>query len=111
MRAVRLTSSSPSLLALELREVELGELRPDVVVCDLGFGGRTDDSIELVLSLRERTTKSDMALIVLTGLAIEEVPTAVRDAADVFLRKPVAPDRLLSTVTLYMLRVGYRLRD
>ena len=77
--------------------VAVEELRPDLVVTDIGFGAETSGAT-FAQALKERPETSGIPLIVLTGLATEDMPTSVRKDADLFLRKPVAPQALLLNV-------------
>ena len=74
------------------------ELRPDLVITDIGFGAEASGAT-FVEALRGRPETRDIPLIVLTGLLAAELPGHVRQDADLFLRKPVAPDALLLNVT------------
>jgi DNA-binding response OmpR family regulator len=73
------------------------ELRPDVVITDIGFGSEPSGAL-FVEALRGRADTARIPLIVLTGLAIAELPEHVRHDADLFLQKPVAPHALLQNV-------------
>lgn len=77
--------------------VAVEELRPDLVVTDIGFGAETSGAT-FAQALKERPETSGIPLIVLTGLATDDVPSSVREDADLFLRKPVAPQALLVNV-------------
>jgi DNA-binding response OmpR family regulator len=74
------------------------ELRPDVVITDLSFAGSPNDGRFLVRTLRDRTDLHHIPLIVLTGLPLDEIPAETREAADLFLRKPVPAEQLLVNV-------------
>jgi DNA-binding response OmpR family regulator len=77
--------------------VAVQELRPDLVVTDIGFGEEASGAT-FAQALKERPDTWGIPLIVLTGLATEDVPPSVKEDADLFLRKPVAPDALLVNV-------------
>jgi DNA-binding response OmpR family regulator len=73
------------------------ELRPDVVVTNIGFHGRPQ-GVDFVHLLKERADTRHIPLIVLTGLPVSDVPETVRHDADIFLHKPVPTDVLLLNV-------------
>ena len=74
------------------------ELRPDVVITDIGFGAELSGAT-FVEALRARADDTSRTpLIVLTGLPPVDLPGHVRRDADLFLRKPVAPNVLLTNV-------------
>lgn len=73
------------------------ELRPDLVITDIGFGAQPSGAT-FVEALRGRADTTGIPLIVLTGLATAELPPHVRSDADLFLRKPVEPRTLLLNV-------------
>jgi DNA-binding response OmpR family regulator len=77
--------------------VAVEELRPDLVITDIGFGAEPSGAT-FVEALRGRPETRDIPLIVLTGLPVMDLPGHVRSDADLFLRKPVAPDALLANV-------------
>jgi CheY-like chemotaxis protein len=68
--------------------------RPDLVVCDLSMPGM--DGFEFIRQLRQE--KCDMPVVVVTGQGQEKAEEALAVGANAFLLKPVARDRLLSTV-------------
>src|SRR3954469_8786656 len=73
------------------------ELKPDVVVTDVGFSGEPL-GLELVHTLKARADTRGIPLIVLSGRALDDLPVATRQTADVCLEKPVLPDLLLDNV-------------
>jgi CheY-like chemotaxis protein len=73
------------------------ELRPDVVITDIAFGGH-NEGVDFVQMLKERPETRGIPLIVLTGLPAADLPPATRHGADIFLRKPVPADALLLNV-------------
>src|SRR5829696_47881 len=73
--------------------VAVEELRPDLVITDIGFGAEPSGAA-FVEALRGRAETREIPLIVLTGLSPVELPSHVRSDADLFLRKPVAPAAL-----------------
>jgi CheY-like chemotaxis protein len=83
-------SAREGLIAVE-------DLRPDLIVTDIGFGGEPSGAT-FAQALKERRETSGIPLIVLTGLANQDMPSTVREDADLFLRKPVAPEALLLNV-------------
>jgi len=78
--------------------VAVEELRPDLVITDIGFRSEPSGAT-FVEALRDRADTRDIPLIVLSGLPTVELPDHVRHDADLFLRKPVAPDVLLLNVS------------
>ena len=77
--------------------IAVQELRPDLIVTDIGFGGEPSGAT-FAQAMKERRETWGIPLIVLTGLAIEDMPPTVKADADLFLRKPVAPQALLVSV-------------
>jgi CheY-like chemotaxis protein len=77
------------------------ELRPDVVITDIGFGGQPD-GVDFVHMLKERPETRNIPLIVLTGLPAADLPETMRHGADLFLRKPVPAQALLVNVRRLM---------
>ncbi len=73
------------------------ELKPDVVVTDLGFQGEPL-GVDLVHTLKTAEPVRDIPLIVLSGQSLENLPPDTRAEADLCLVKPVLPDRLLASV-------------
>jgi CheY-like chemotaxis protein len=73
------------------------ELRPDVVITDIGFDGQPE-GVHFVQMLKERPGTRDTPVIVLTGIAPADLPADTRHGADLFLRKPVTADALLENV-------------
>jgi DNA-binding response OmpR family regulator len=73
------------------------ELRPDLIITDIGFGSEPS-GLTFVQALKERADTVRIPLIILSGLPVSDVPPDVRHEADLFLRKPVAPDALLLDV-------------
>jgi len=76
----------------------LHDLRPDIVVSDLGFNGGPDAGIELVRAIKSHEDTSSIPVIVLTGLPAVDLPGTIREGADLFLRKPVSAGGLLAQV-------------
>lgn len=85
------------------------ELRPDLVVTDLGFAGSADGA-PLVEAIKGRPETRDVPVIVLTGQSSENVPAAVRASADLCLVKPVLPDALLMDAQR-LIALSHTLRD
>ena len=77
--------------------IAVEELRPDLVVTDIGFGAATSGAT-FAQALKQRPETSRIPLIILTGLATEDMPPSVKEDADLFLRKPVTPQALLLNV-------------
>jgi CheY-like chemotaxis protein len=75
----------------------IAELRPDLIVTDLGFDGRESGSA-FVHTLKTGPETRDIPLILLSGRAAEHVPAATIREADLCLVKPVLPDALLTDV-------------
>jgi CheY-like chemotaxis protein len=73
------------------------ELRPDLIVTDISFGDEPSGAT-FAQAMKERPETWGIPLIVLTGLATEDMPSTVREDADLFLRKPVPPESLLLNV-------------
>jgi DNA-binding response OmpR family regulator len=73
------------------------ELKPDVIVTDVRFGGEPL-GLELIHALKARTETHQIPVIVLSGHGLDELPPGARADADVFLEKPVLPDVLLDNV-------------
>jgi CheY-like chemotaxis protein len=69
--------------------------RPDLVVTDLGFAGRSDGA-RLVHAVKQRPDTRDVPVIVLSGQSADQMPADVVGTADLCLVKPVLPDVLLS---------------
>jgi CheY-like chemotaxis protein/endogenous inhibitor of DNA gyrase (YacG/DUF329 family) len=84
------------------------ELRPDLVVTDLGFAG--EDGAPLVEAIKGRPETQDVPVIVLTGQSSEHVPASVLASADLCLVKPVLPDALLMDVQR-LIALSHTLRD
>ena len=95
-------SAREGLIAVE-------ELRPDLIVTDIGFGGEPSGAT-FAQAVKERAETSGIPLIVLTGLANQDMPSTVKEDADLFLRKPVAPQALLLNVRR-LLESSHVLRD
>jgi CheY-like chemotaxis protein len=70
---------------------------PDLVVTDVGFAGQ-QAGLDFVSTLKSEEGTSRVPVIVLTGCALEQVPVATREQADLCLVKPVLPDSLLMDV-------------
>jgi CheY-like chemotaxis protein len=86
------TSTQPGE-ALEAVE----ELKPDLVVTDLGFQGKPL-GVGLVHTLKTSETTKGIPLIVLTGDSVQDLPPDTRSEANLCLVKPVLPDALLTSV-------------
>lgn len=71
------------------------ELRPDIVVTDLGLPQRTA-GLQFIDHVRERA--SDTPVVVVTGAERSTVPHAIVSRVTSILVKPVLPDRLESEV-------------
>ena len=70
------------------------ELKPDLVVTDIGFAGRAS-GIEFVHTLKTARGTAHVPVIVLTGRPAGQLPDDTRAVADLVLEKPVLPDLLL----------------
>ena len=70
------------------------ELRPDLIITDLGFNG-SPAGADLVHTLKSRAETRDIPVIVLSGRSTEDIPPATREEAELCLVKPVLPDVLL----------------
>lgn len=73
----------------------IDEARPDVIVLDIHLPGLTGD--ELLKELAARPETRQIPAIVVTG---SDINLAVAQAKEI-LRKPCAPDRLVSVVERY----------
>jgi len=87
----------------------VAELRPDLVVTDMGFAGR-QAGIDFVSRLKTDDDTRGIPIIVLTGRGLEQVPAVTRSQADLCLVKPVLPDALLMDVQR-LIALSHTLRD
>jgi DNA-binding response OmpR family regulator len=71
------------------------ELRPNLLVTDIGFGGQ-QTGVALVHAIKGDVKTAHIPVMVLTGTAIEELPAETQREADLVLLKPVMPDVLLA---------------
>lgn len=85
------------------------ELRPDLVITDLGFAGRFE-GVPFVGAIKNRPETRDVPVIVLTGQSAQQVPADVLRWADLCLVKPVLPDALLMDVQR-LIALSHTLRD
>jgi DNA-binding response OmpR family regulator len=69
------------------------ELRPDLVITDVGF--REVRPAPSRPTLKSRPETRDIPVIVLSGRSTEDIPPATREEAELCLVKPVLPDVLL----------------
>lgn len=75
----------------------VNELRPDVVISDIGFYG-SPTGVNFVQMMKDRSDTRGIPLIVLTGLPTSDLPAEMRHDADLFLRKPISAEGLLDHV-------------
>jgi CheY-like chemotaxis protein len=87
----------------------VAELRPDLIITDVGFSG-SPAGADLVHTLKSRPETRDIPVIVLSGRSSEEIPPATREEAELCLVKPVLPDVLLGFARELIER-GHALRD
>jgi len=87
----------------------VADLRPDLVVTDLGFAGRPDGA-RLVEALKGAPDTQNVPVIVLSGQSTEHVPAEVLKRADLCLVKAVLPDALLMDVQR-LIALSHTLRD
>jgi two-component system, chemotaxis family, chemotaxis protein CheY len=87
----------------------VADLRPDLVVTDLGFAGQPD-GVQLVEALKGGADTQNVPVIVLSGQSAEHVPAEVLRRADLCLVKPVLPDALLMDVQR-LIALSHTLRD
>lgn len=71
------------------------ELRPNLLVTDIGFGGAST-GVGLVHVIKQDAQTAHIPVMVLSGTAVEELPPQTRQEADLVLLKPVMPDVLLT---------------
>jgi CheY-like chemotaxis protein len=83
------TATSPSEGQAHARE-----LRPNLLVTDIGFGGERT-GIDLVHAIKQDVQTAHIPILVLSGTAVEELPPETQREADLVLLKPVMPDVLL----------------
>jgi CheY-like chemotaxis protein len=86
------TSTAPDA-ALEAVQ----ELKPDVIVTDLGFQGQSLGA-DFIHTLRSSEETRNIGVILLSGRGLSELPETARVEADLCLVKPVLPDLLVSKV-------------
>jgi DNA-binding response OmpR family regulator len=78
------------------------ELKPDIVVTDLGLPGRSD-GVQVIQHVAERSG-GKVPVILVTGHERATVPHAAASHVTSILVKPVLPDRLESEVRLTLAR-------
>jgi CheY-like chemotaxis protein len=71
------------------------ELRPNLLVTDIGFGGQLT-GVDLVRAIKRDQQTANIPVMVLSGTAVEDLPSDMQDEADLVLLKPVMPDELLN---------------
>jgi CheY-like chemotaxis protein len=71
------------------------ELRPNLLVTDIGFGGQPT-GVDLVRAIKHDVQTAHIPVMVLSGTAIEDLPAETQREADLVLLKPVMPDELLN---------------
>src|SRR4029453_12299174 len=67
------------------------ELRPNLIVTDIGFGGAST-GVDLVHQIKADPLTSDIPVIVLSGTALEALPSETQREVELVLLKPVLPD-------------------
>jgi response regulator RpfG family c-di-GMP phosphodiesterase len=86
------------------------ELRPDIVIADLGPGDAGRDGAELIHAIKSRPDTQHIPVIVLTGQSPQQMSDETRGEAELFLLKPVLPDDLLQRARA-LLEQSQRLRE
>jgi DNA-binding response OmpR family regulator len=71
----------------------VAELRPDLIVTDVGFNGRAL-GLEFAHAVRHAEATAHVPIVLLTGHAPDQMPATARTDADLLLVKPVLPDDL-----------------
>lgn len=86
------TAASPGEALAAMQDV-----KPDVVVTDMGFPGFSD-GVDFIRALKEQSSTHKTPSIVLSGRGRDEIPASTSREADLHLLKPVLPDLLLERV-------------
>lgn len=76
-------------------QAHVRELRPNLLVTDIGFGGQ-QTGVDLIHAVKHDAQTAHIPIMVLSGTAVEELPAETRREADLVLLKPVLPDVLLT---------------
>jgi DNA-binding response OmpR family regulator len=71
------------------------ELRPNLLVTDIGFGGK-QTGVDLIHAIKQDAQTAHIPVMVLSGTAVEDLPSQTQREADLILLKPVMPDELLA---------------
>jgi len=71
------------------------ELRPNLLVTDIGFAGE-QTGVELVRAIKHDVQTAHIPVMVLSGTPVEDLPAETQREADLVLLKPVMPDILLT---------------
>jgi CheY-like chemotaxis protein len=71
------------------------ELRPNLLVTDIGFGGQRT-GVDLIHAIKQDAETAYIPIMVLSGTPVEDLPAETRREAALVLLKPVMPDVLLS---------------
>jgi DNA-binding response OmpR family regulator len=71
------------------------ELRPNLLVTDIGFAGQPT-GIDLVRAIKHDLQTAHIPVMVLSGTAVEDLPSETQREADLVLLKPVMPEELLN---------------
>jgi CheY-like chemotaxis protein len=77
------------------------ELKPDLIVTDLGFQGQPL-GLEFVDLLKRRGSTAAVPVILLSGRTPDTIPAETRAQADLCLLKPVLPADLMEQVNLLL---------
>jgi CheY-like chemotaxis protein len=81
----------------------VAELKPDVIVTDLSFGGRPA-GLEFAQALKHDVVTAHVPVIVLSGRPAREVGGPTLADVDVLLLKPVVPDELRQQIADVLVR-------
>ena len=87
------TASDPDAAA-----AAVAELRPDLIVTDVGFYGRAL-GVEFAHAVKQNEATAHVPIVMLTAEPLDYLPASARADADVLLVKPVLPDDLAGHVT------------
>ena len=79
------------------------ELKPDLIITDLEFGGERR-GLQLAHDIKRNPDTAHVPVVLLSGRTAPELPSGGRADADVFLLKPVVPDELLIHVRTLLRR-------
>ena len=71
------------------------ELRPNLLVTDIGFGGQPT-GVDLIRAIKHDVQTAHIPVMVLSGTVVEDLPAEIHREADLVLLKPVMPDVLLT---------------